>query len=74
MDFQLNHGIVKKSKGNRSPFVIKDLSNGNEFPVNKILMTIHGMSEGDLVEFSGSIHGGLTYLAISCVEFKLSLN
>ena len=75
MDFELNKGIIKKNvEGNIYPWILKDFETGAEFEMSNDAMKIHGMNEGDIVEFSGSIQGDTTYLAISQIEVRMNLN
>ncbi len=75
MEFIINKGIIKKSgEGELHPYILKDLEKGTEFPLNEIMMKVHEMQEGDLVEFAGRVMGECTYLAIGGVDFRASMN
>lgn len=76
MDLNINKGIVKKSEGETvdSPFVLKDLKSGEEYPLSELAMKIHELREGDIVEFSGRISGNAIFLAIACVDQRICAN
>lgn len=74
MELDIKKGIVKKSEGEFAKHILKDFKSGDEFPLNDIIMCIHELQEGDIVEFAGRIEGNLTYLAIAGVEVRRSMN
>ena len=74
MELDIKKGIVKKSEGEFAGHILKDFNGGTEFPLNNIIMCIHELREGDIVEFAGRVDGNLTYLAIAGVEVRRSMN
>lgn len=75
MDLIINKGIVKKNvEGELHPYILKDLSKGTEFPLSELMMKVHDMQEGDLVEFAGRVKDECVYLAIAGVDFRACMN
>lgn len=73
-EINTNKGIIKKTPQGEFEYVLKDLNNGNEFPMAKEALDSYGMIEGDILEYVGRVEEGIYYLAISEISEKLILN
>ena len=73
-EVKTNRGIIKKTPQGELDYVLKDLSNGNEFPMSSEALKSCEMIEGDVIEYVGRVEDGICYIAISGITQKMNLN